>query len=356
MNGLPRQTLICLVQQKKVHLFLMEIIFRTYQNFNSSIFDLISGETEVKQTTGFSLLLAKNSDFLNHFCNYKKLTAEIGKIKIKDYSKIVINSELLLDESKRADIVIKFYKNNKPDFLLLFEAKSISVETNSEKICGQLNSYIKKNKSTIFANFKIHKVLLTRNKIFEDGYITITWDEIVELLLNYKSRNELINDYIHFLSNIKKSMKFYEKEVYSIPAGNSYKYQSKYPFIYECPNRGNFIMKKKPLFLTFRNKGGTMEKLFGLEDKIIMNPQQDLFDFYQSDYSDEIKNRIKKYVEAFWGQDSLPNEKHQFFILSETNQIMLKHKPKPKKNNSFRAYYKLSELLNEKKIIVNTEN
>jgi hypothetical protein len=335
----------------------MELVFRTYQNFNSSIFDLISGENEVKQTKGLSLLLAKNEDFLNYFCNYHKFTKEIGKFNIKDYSKVIIISEFLLEEGKRADIVMKFYKKDKPAFVFLFEAKSINIQTNIENVCNQLNNYVEKNKKLKFNNFTIYKILLTKNNIIEDGFITITWEEIIQLLLNYKLKNELITDYINFLTNIKRTMKFYEKEVYSIPAGDSNKYQSNYPFVYECPNTVKYIMKKKPLFLTFRNdNGGEMEKLFGLDYNIIMNPQQDLDDFYKSDdYNTDVKNRVKNYVEDFWKGNPLPNTKHQFFILSETNQIALKHKPKPRTNNAFRAYYKLSDLLDENKSIVDPD-
>ncbi len=51
-----------------------------------------------------------------------------------------------------------------------------------------------------------------------------------------------------------------------------------------------------------------------------------------------------------WGEEKKYEDKErQFFILSKENQIPLKHKPRPLINNSFRAYYKLSDLLNPEK-------
>jgi hypothetical protein len=46
--------------------------------------------------------------------------------------------------------------------------------------------------------------------------------------------------------------------------------------------------------------------------------------------------------------------KKQVFILSERT-IDLPHSPKPRANNSFRAYYKLADLLDREMKIVETE-
>ena len=90
------------------------------------------------------------------------------------------------------------------------------------------------------------------------------------------NKNGLAKDYLEFISRIKGTMKFYEKEVFSIPAGDSYKYQYNYPHIYECPNEGTqYTSMKKPLFMAFRKKLGIMEKIFGVEEIIIMNPKTD---------------------------------------------------------------------------------
>jgi hypothetical protein len=48
----------------------------------------------------------------------------------------------------------------------------------------------------------------------------------------------------------------------------------------------------------------------------------------------------------------LPNDEKQVFLLSDKT-IALPHKPKPKRNNAFRAYYELAELLDQSKDFVN---
>jgi len=145
-------------------------------------------------------------------------------------------------------------------------------------------------------------------------------------------------------------MKFYEKEVLSIPAGDSFEYQYDYPFIYECPNEGTqFTSLKKPLFMTFRQvPGGIMEKLFGVDDVIIMNPHTDFEAFWNNkSYSKEVKERVKNYCDRYWSGGLYDNKEKQFYILSETNQIVLLHKPRPRMNGVYRVYYKLSTILNQ---------
>jgi len=136
-------------------------------------------------------------------------------------------------------------------------------------------------------------------------------------------------------------------EVLSIPtAKETNELANEYPFIYECPNKGRYIVKSKPLYITFRKSGGgEMEKLFGIDEIIILNPKNDLDTFMKDDnYSTEVRERVKYYCEKI-GVEKL-NEEKQFFILSQENSILLPHKPKPKKrNNSYRAYYTLSYLL-----------
>ena len=87
-----------------------------------------------------------------------------------------------------------------------------------------------------------------------------------------------------------------------------------------------------------------------------MNPKTDYFSFMKNNsYTDEVKRRVTDYCNDAFGPDNYPDDEKQWFILSPTNHIELKHKPKPKANQAFRAYYKLSELLNESKLIVETD-
>lgn len=320
---------------------------------NASVFDLIDGDLEVKQTLALGYLLAKDDEVLSKFLKLPAFSSLIGKINLVDFSKIVIHAELCSHTRKRADIVILFYKNNAPDFGLIIEAKSIRLNISPNEVKTQILNYMENEKFDLLEGFKLYGCILakTESVIDSNRVCSVSWSSLIEIL---KTTTKLGQEYLKFLTNINGVMNFYEKEVYSIPAGDSYKWQYNYPYIYECPNEGrNFVSMKKPLYFTFRKEQGVMEKLFGVEEVIIMNPKQDFDLFWKSDsYSVEIKLRVKFYCDDLWGEGKYIDNEQQFFILSLSNQIELKHKPRPRKNNSFRAYYKLAELLNPDKEFV----
>ncbi len=334
----------------------MKQIFRTYNSLQASVFDLIDGNYEVKQTIGLAYLLAKDVTFLKEFLNLPELKRLYRKIKVEDYSKIIIHSELTSTNKKRADIVIQLFKNEIPDLAVIIEAKNVNQNTSLKKILDQLTGYVQSEKFFDLRDFKVFGCALTKNDLLidSDAITSISWNKILKLL---PAKKGLAKEYYDFLIKIKGIMKFYEREVYSVPAGGSYLYQYNYPYIYECPNEGiQFTSVKKPLFMTFRKTLGVMERLFGVEDIIIMNPHSDFDAFMKNpSYSKETKERIKYYCDDFWSEGNYDDKEKQFFVLSLTNQIELKHNPKPARNNSYRAYYTLSELLNSDKKIVNTD-
>lgn len=334
----------------------MKQIFRTYNSLNASIFDLLSGKTEVKQTTGLAFLLSNDKNVLQGFLNIGEIQRLIGKTKIQHYNKIIVHSELFSKNRRRADVVIQLYKNNQPEFALIIEAKNAKIKSSSKSVVKQITEYLQPDEFIDLKDFKLFGCALTKNDlIMHNPQITaVSWSTIFEML---NKKGGLAKDYLEYISRIKGTMKFYEKEVFSIPAGDSYKYQYSYPFIYECPNEGTqYTSMKKPLFMAFRKKMGIMERIFGVEEIIIMNPKTDFNSFLNNkEYSNELKKRMTDYCNEYWGEDNYDDSEKQFFILSQTNQIELKHKPRPPKNNAFRAYYKLSELLDENKKTVNTD-
>ncbi|QZE14956.1 hypothetical protein K4L44_03775 [Halosquirtibacter laminarini] len=165
-------------------------------------------------------------------------------------------------------------------------------------------------------------------------------------------QDTLLDDYFSFLTNINGTMKFYEKEVYSIPTADWSEQAINDLKVYECPNSGKYLMNHKPLYITFRKKGGgEMDKLFKIEDIIILNFHDDYETFLKDvNYSEDYRKRVKDYVDymlknKIWS--ALPKDEKQVFMLSN-KAIELKNKPKPKNgNNSFRTYYELADLLNE---------
>jgi hypothetical protein len=344
-----------------------KITFRLYEQLNSSFFDLIEGGNETKQTKGLGILLSKSPVFLKSFLNLHKIKSNIKLENIDYYSNIVINCELGSKgpEKKRIDILIRFFNNHKLDKAIVIEAKTISKTIGYFSARNQLNEYVENHFSDVFheiSNKDILKIVLTKYENAEttDNTISMAWDSILKLLYSIKPspnnlETQLCRDYFNFLTKINGTMKFYEKEVFSIPSADWSQELIEMCNVYECLNSGRYVIKKKPLFLAFRKSGGgEMERLYKIDEIIILNPKLELHAFLDSDYDRRKKESVRKYCDfmtenekGHW-KDGLPNDERQFIILSQKDNIELsKPYPKPKRNNSYRAYYTLSEILND---------
>jgi hypothetical protein len=339
-----------------------------YNNINSSFFDLIQGDKEAQQTKGLGLLLAKSEIALKSFLEIDKIKSKIGKIDWSNLNQVIVNSELISKTKNkfRADIVIRFYSSNKPIKVLVVEAKSASKNISAKSAANQLYKYISENIFEELNEFKevdVHGITLTKYSSYleQENFVSITWSDIVNKLYCVNRKDDvLLADYFNFITNIGGAMKFYEKEVFSIPTVDwSNEAVNKYS-VYECPNSGRYLIKHKPLYLAFRKSGGgEMKKLYKIEDVIILTFSEEFKAFMEDEsYSELTREKVKNYVEfmqrkGVWG-DHLPTDEKQVFILSERT-IDLPHYPKPRVNNSFRAYYKLADLLDREMKIVKTE-
>ena len=335
----------------------MKTIFRLYNSLNSSYFSLINGDRETQQTKGLGLLFSKSELALKTFLEIREIANKIGEINLSEVDKVVVNCELISkkDTKYRADIVIRLYKDKKPYKSIVIEAKSINKANTIYETNNQIKNYILNDVFSELAEFKdkCFGVTLTKlpSYVNNDILTSITWSDLIYSLIDKRGKDGLLDDYFNFITNIDGGMKFYEQEVYSIPTAEWSQNALNNFFVYECPNQGRYLIKQKPLFLTFRkNGGGEMDKLYKVEDIIILNFKYDLLTFLEDvNYSEEIRERVRLYDEYMlnnvWGVR--PDDDKQVFILSK-NTIELKNKPKPIRNNSFRAYYELADVLNKK--------
>ncbi|MGI8669457.1 MAG: hypothetical protein ACR2J3_06340 [Aridibacter sp.] len=337
----------------------MKTSFRLYSedkfNFNSSIFDLIDGDKETKQTKGLAYLFFYNPQIVLELCKQKEIKDYLNKIygknnKLENITHIEVIAEKLSASKKRADIVIKIIKNSVPFLVLIIEAKSIKVSVNKESIEKQLLNYLDDEEFPELKNYRKIAIILTKYKYYIGGLISITWDSLIDILSEVSAKedeNSLTVQFINFITGIDKSMKYYEKEVLSIPAGKSLNKVEKY-FIYECPDTKAYNFKK-PLFITFRNSGGgEMSRLYKIEDIIILNPneRQNLENLENSSLQVEIRERLLSFIEESAFEDDFSYDK-KFYILSKSEIIELTQKPKPKRNNVNFTYYKLSDILSK---------
>jgi hypothetical protein len=212
----------------------MNSIFRLYSDskkgFHSSIFDLISGSGETKQTKGLAFILSFYPELVKQLIKLPAISIRIKHITeskslpIK-FSKIEVNAELQATSDKRADIVIQLDRGNQPFLVMIIEAKSISAKTNIKSITEQLDTYLTKKE---YPGLKIYPyrigITLTKKRYVKSKYPSITWDDIINILADFNtSRNRICKQYVNFLTGIEKNMNYYEEEVVSVPAGGTMK-------------------------------------------------------------------------------------------------------------------------------------
>lgn len=338
----------------------MKTYFRLYNSdnkadFNSSIFDLINGDNETKQTKGLAYIFSQYNDFLFYFLSLKLISEGIiketgTKLNIEAVTATEISAERISVENKRADIVIKIDNNKEPTIAIIIEAKTIKKNVNQQDLSAQILNYLKSNQFPDLIGYKKVGIVLTKYKQTVPDVINLSWDIIIQLLFDFckkRNSNEIISQYKDFITQIDKSMKYYEKEVVSIPAGNSLDQVKKYN-IYVCPDTKSYNFKK-PLFVTFRQgNGGEMDKLYKIEDIIILNTTT-VKNLENSTISEKLKKRICEYIGSENYQDEEKDQR--FYLLSETESIELPNKPHPERNNTKFTYYTLKEILTKKIVI-----
>ena len=340
--------------------------FRLYNTINSGLFDLIDGNKETKQTKGLGLLLSKDENALLAFLSIKTIEKAIaGRLILSKIDKLVVNCELFstkldkLGAKYRADIVLRFYSDNNPIFAFIIEAKSFKSGISVEKTNLQIENYIDKEVFVELTEFKKNVCCITLTKLLSysthEYLVSITWSDIIEAfdkVIHLKKKekpSELLNDYFNFITNIKGTMKFYEREVFSIPTQRWSIEAVNNLHIYVCPNNNKYQIKQIPLFLAFRESGdakGAMKNLYKIEDSVILNfSDESLNAFYEDNNYKLYHNKLRDYLKIIkWVEP--PADDFQVFLLSEKT-IRLIHEPKPKRNNSFRAYYSLIELFDD---------
>jgi len=324
----------------------------TLADFKSTIFDLISGEKETKQTKGLAYIFSQYNEFLFAFLKFESVKKSISKklhknIDFNKISLIEVSAEKLTIDKKRADIVIKIDSERRPLIAIVIEAKSIKANVNQQDIENQMLTYLNESQFTELINYEKIGVVLTKYKQNIPHLINITWDNVVQILMDVckeKNDNEIITQYLKFLTQIDKAMKYYEKEVLSIPAGKSFTDIDNFN-IYVCPNSKKYNYKRS-LFVTFREKGSVMKKLYKIDDIIILNTsnQSEIESLRNSTYSENTKRRILEYIDATKHSQDFDEK---FYILSETDSIELQNKPKSAKPPQGPVYYTLKEILTE---------
>ena len=307
--------------------------FRKYDKINCTIFDLIGGDLEPKQTMALGYLFSKSRSALNAFLKL------IG-VKVT-FDKCIVDCEPRRngeDNNDRIDILLRLYQDEHPVKAIIIEAKSVKAKTSEVAANNQVQKYVSFPQLKDFSN--IETVTLTQDvKTLVEGSTSITWLELVNELSRVQGEEPIIKDFINYILNIKgNNMKHYEEEIVSIPAGNSYEAVVS-SGIYECPV--DYNTPKKALFMTFREKdGGAMRTLYKLLDVLELD-LDDEASIEKVDKQLNLKDRLDRYKSI--GTPSKGVKK--VYVLDVDNAITLPIPVTPMENNTSKIYYKLGDFI-----------
>ena len=307
--------------------------FRKYDKINCTIFDLIGGDLEPKQTRALGYLFSKSRSALNAFLKL------IG-VKVT-FDKCIVDCEPRRNEednNDRIDILLRLYQDEHPVKAIIIEAKSVKAKTSEVAANNQVQKYVSFPQLKDFSN--IETVTLTQDvKTLVEGSTSITWLELVNELSRVQGEEPIIKDFINYILNIKgNNMKHYEEEIVSIPAGNSYEAVVS-SGIYECPV--DYNTPKKALFMTFREKdGGAMRTLYKLLDVLELD-LDDEASIEKVDKQLNLKDRLDRYKSI--GTPSKGVKK--VYVLDVDNAITLPIPVTPMENNTSKIYYKLGDFI-----------
>ena len=316
--------------------------FRKYDKI-STIFDLIGGDLEPKQTTALGYLFNKSRSALNAFLKL------IG-VKVT-FDKCIVDCEAQCkekDNNGRIDILLRLYQDEHPVKAIIIEAKNVKAKTSEVAANNQVQKYVSFPQLKGFSNKET--VTLTQDvKTLVEGSTSITWLDLVNELSNVQGKEPIIKDFINYILNIKGNMKHYEEEIVSIPAGNSYEAVVS-SGIYECPVEYK-RNPQNPLFITFREKGGgAMKTLYKLLDVL----ELDLDDEASIEKVDEAS--IEKVGKQLNLKDRLDRYKSfgtptkgvkRVYVLDIDDAITLPIPVTPMENNTPIINYKISDFIGE---------
>lgn len=325
---------------------------------DSTLFDLISGDGETKQTKGLAYLFSRDLDFMKAFLRHDSILEKIPEAlrkatKLKNATTLEISAEKFSSEGDRADIIIKIDEDGRPALAFLIEAKGLGVLFDRDCLKDQIDRYLQPDAFPGLAGYIIIPCVLTSVNYNLEGVVNLTWVDVMDLLVDGRSfdktsSSDLAAQYLNFLFKIQNNMNYYQEEVLSVSAGVTIGLIEAHG-VYVTPNSGSRYNFRKSLYVAFRSGGGgAMNRLYKMLDVVVLNARnaKDLSRFRDSNYPEERKSRILSYILA--AGELLGDGDHRYYVLSAGETIELVNKPRPPRNNTGPVYYSLADVLAEK--------
>jgi hypothetical protein len=325
--------------------------FGLYNKRRATFFDLIDGDQETKQTKGLAYLFSSCPKFLELFIDH---TLSGHGVTVRDFDYIAVDAEMKSVDTPplRRDITVSCYLQNIKKCVIVIEAKTIKGST-ADTVESQLHCYMDVGHFPQDSGIPILGISLTKHRyVFEPGspLLSVTWIELIQWLWNFVSDDSsaVAKEYLDFLMKVEHGMHFYEAEVLSLAAKKTKEELQEF-HIYACANH-----KKHPtaLFMAFRGAGGVMDTLYKVERVFVADPKHPSFEEQVSFLPQAERERVLFFVEKRReGYGFKYNEEYRFYILSETEKILLPHKPRPKVVNQSKRVYNLATILSGEEMI-----
>lgn len=319
-------------------------------NRRATLFDLIDGDQETKQTKGLAYVFHSCPKFLELFLDN---TLSGHGVSARDFDYIAVDAEMMSADSPpmRRDITFSCYIKNIKKAVVVIEAKSIKgAEDGGLEL--QIQQYMSARHFPYDSNIPTLGISLTKHRhAFDPGssLISVTWLELIEWLWRFVSSEgpSVAKEYLDFLIKVDHGMHFYEAEVLSLAAKRTESELKQY-HIYACANH-----KSHPtaLFMAFRGEGGGMDALYKVVQVFVADPNHPSFEEQVSFLPDPERKRVLSFVEERMGKYGFKNEAYRFYILSEREKISLPHRPRPKVANQSKRVYSLATILSGQEII-----
>lgn len=329
--------------------------FRIYDKINCNLFDLIDGDLEPKQTKALGFLLYKSRVSLNAFL------ALISFDKLR-YDRYIVDCEAQRKQKEnndRIDILLRFYQQDNPVHAFIIEAKSVTSNTSMPTATKQVKRYIHGfPQLRDFNDSDVSTITLTHYaKQYQEGSYALSWIDLINKLHESNSKDSIINDFINFILNIKKSnMHYYEEEILSLPAGDTIEAINQ-TGIYEYPLEENKTKVKtrnhnRVIYLCFRkSKGSIMETLYKIKDVFDINlGDTDAIEKIDSEI-EGFKDRLAIYKSIVKKISS--NNLYRVYVLDKENSINLPNPVKPAIPIQGSVYYDLKDFLRQPNSIIN---
>lgn len=319
---------------------------------DTSFFEMVSGkDTETKQTKCLAYMLTHCPEFRKELLSQLQIWPKIKKhVNSCDY--VRVDAEMFsVDRKHRRDITLTFYKLNQVKLVIVIEAKGLNAKANKVSIEKQLSKYLnKKNYPEFFDKPKVAIALTNKKILLKKNFLNLTWSEIIKILIETKNKIKnkkekfileftLIEEFLKYIEGVNKKMFFYEKEVLSVGAADTHSAIVRHS-IHSCPASYSY---KDAMFITFRGKGGVMDRLYKIDEILTIDVSLPSFKTIVKKsypiYADRIINYYEMVKKEKWANGNL-----RFYVLSEEETILLDHNPKyPGRQNH--TYFKLSQLL-----------